>query len=194
MTATPSDVGLTSACLFATKFGLILVMGVVVASCRNDAHDVQRVRAQPQGPSTVQYGITVVYADTSDVQWKLRSDRWEEERTANNPTREVFSGNVRAIQWVRGRATGTEMTADRVIRDVKERIWELQGNVLIQTSERKTLRTQTIFWNREEGRVYGESWVEIREQGQTLSGIGFEAQDDLSTYSIFEVSGSADGN
>jgi LPS export ABC transporter protein LptC len=194
VTATPSDVGLTSACLFATKFGLILVMGVVVASCRNDAHDVQRVRAQPQGPSTVQYGITVVYADTSDVQWKLRSDRWEEERTANNPTREVFSGNVRAIQWVRGRATGTEMTADRVIRDVKERIWELQGNVLIQTSERKTLRTQTIFWNREEGRVYGESWVEIREQGQTLSGIGFEAQDDLSTYSIFEVSGSADGN
>lgn len=194
MTATPSDVGLTSACLFATKFGLIVVMGVVVASCRNDAHDVQRVRAQPQGPSTVQYGISVVYADTSDVQWKLRSDRWEEERTANNPTREVFSGNVRAIQWVRGRATGTEMTADRVIRDVKERIWELQGNVLIQTSERKTLRTQTIFWNREEGRVYGESWVEIREQGQTLSGTGFEAQDDLSTYSIFEVSGSADGN
>jgi lipopolysaccharide export system protein LptA len=86
------------------------------------------------------------------------------------------------------------MTADRVIRDVKERIWELQGNVLIQTSERKTLRTQTIFWNREEGRVYGESWVEIREQGQTLSGTGFEAKDDLSTYSIFEVSGSADGN
>ena len=194
MTATPSDVGLTSACLFATKFGLILVMGVVVASCRNDAHDVQRVRAQPQGPSTVQYGISVVYADTSDVQWKLRSDRWEEERIANNPTREVFSGNVRAIQWVRGRATGTEMSADRVIRDVKERIWELQGNVLIQTSERKTLRTQTIFWNREEGRVYGVSWVEIREQGQTLSGTGFEAQDDLSTYSIFEVSGSADGN
>jgi hypothetical protein len=150
-------------------------MGVVVASCRNDAHDVQRVRAQPQGPSTVQFGISVVYADTSDVQWKLQSDRWEEERTANNPTREVFSGNVRATQWAGNRATGTKMSADRIIRDVKERIWELQGNVLIQTSERKT-------------------WVEIREEGQTLSGTGFEAQDDLSTYSIFEVSGSADGN
>ena len=86
------------------------------------------------------------------------------------------------------------MSADRIIRDVKERIWELQGNVVIQTSERKTLRTQSLFWNREEGRVYGESWVEIREEGQTLSGTGFEAQDDLSTYSIFEVSGSADGN
>lgn len=183
-----------SAWLFATKSGLFLAMGVVVASCRNDAHDVQRVRALPQGPSTVQYGISVVYADTSDVQWKLQSDLWEEERTANNPVREVFSGNVRATQWAGKRATGTKMSADRIIRDVKERIWELQGNVLIQTSERKTLRTQTLFWNREEGRVYGESWVEIREEGQTLSGTGFEAQDDLSTYSIFEVSGSADGN
>jgi lipopolysaccharide export system protein LptA len=135
-----------------------------------------------------------VYADTSEVQWKLRSDQWEEERSASNPIREVFSGNVRATQWVENHATGTEMRADRIIRDVKERIWELQGNVLIQTSERKTLRTQSLFWDREEGRVYGESWVEIREAGQTLSGTGFEAQDDLSTYSIFEVSGSADGN
>jgi lipopolysaccharide export system protein LptA len=86
------------------------------------------------------------------------------------------------------------MRADRIIRDVKERIWELQGNVVIQTSKHKTLRTQSLFWNREEGRVYGESWVEIREEGQTLSGTGFEARDDLSTYSIFEVSGSADGD
>ncbi len=178
----------------ATKFGLILAVGVVVASCRNDAHDVQRVRAQPQGPATIQYGISVVYADTSEVQWKLQSDRWEEERTANNPTRELFSGNVRASQWVGKRATGTEMIADRIIRDVKERVWELQGNVLIRTGDRKTLRTQSLFWNREEGRVYGDSWVEIREEGQTLSGTGFEAQDDLSTYSIFEVSGSADSN
>jgi lipopolysaccharide export system protein LptA len=165
-----------------------------VASCHNDAHDVQRVRAQPQGPSTVQYGISVTYADTSNVQWKLRSDQWEEERTASNPVREVFSGDVRAIQWVGKRATGTEMRADRIIRDVKERIWELQGNVEIRTSERKSLRTESLFWNREEGKVYGESWVEIREEGQTLSGTGFEAQDDLSTYSIFEVSGSSDGN
>jgi lipopolysaccharide assembly outer membrane protein LptD (OstA) len=180
--------------LSATKFGLILAVGVVVASCRNDAHDVQRVRAQPQGPATIQYGISVVYADTSEVQWKLQSDRWEEERTANNPTRELFSGNVRASQWVGKRATGTEMIADRIIRDVKERVWELQGNVVIRTGDRKTLRTQSLFWNREEGRVYGDSWVEIREEGQTLSGTGFEAQDDLSTYSIFEVSGSADSN
>jgi lipopolysaccharide export system protein LptA len=135
-----------------------------------------------------------VYADTSEVQWKLQSDRWEEERTANNPTRELFSGNVRASQWVGKRATGTEMIADRIIRDVKERVWELQGNVVIRTGDRKTLRTQSLFWNREEGRVYGDSWVEIREEGQTLSGTGFEAQDDLSTYSIFEVSGSADSN
>jgi lipopolysaccharide export system protein LptA len=135
-----------------------------------------------------------VYADTSEVQWKLQSDRWEEERTANNPTRELFTGNVRASQWVGKRATGTEMIADRIIRDVKERVWELQGNVVIRTGDRKTLRTQSLFWNREEGRVYGDSWVEIREEGQTLSGTGFEAQDDLSTYSIFEVSGSADSN
>lgn len=167
-------------------------MGVVAVSCRNDAHDVERVRAQPQGPATIQYGISVVYADTSDVTWKLRADQWEEERSASAPIKEVFRGSVRAIQWVGTRASGTEMRADQVVRDVKERIWELQGNVEIRTGPNKLLRTQSLFWNREEGRVYGEGWVEIRESGQTLSGMGFEARDDLSTYSIFEVSAGAD--
>lgn len=169
-------------------------MGVVAVSCRNDAHDVERVRAQPQGPSTIQYGISVAYADTSDVIWKLTANQWSEERSSSNPIREIFEGAVRATQYVDSRATGTEMNADQVVRDVKERIWELQGNVEIRTGPNKLLRTQSLFWDREEGRVYGEGWVEIRESGQTLSGTGFEARDDLSTYSIFEVSAGADGD
>lgn len=136
----------------------------------------------------------MVYADTSDVVWRLQSDRWQEERSSNAPVREVFEGHVLASQWVRGKATGTQMRADQIVRDVKERTWQLRGNVEIRTGPRKSLTTQELFWNREEGRVYGETWVEITDQGQVLSGMGFEAQDDLSTYSIFDVSGNSDGN
>jgi hypothetical protein len=38
----------------------------------------------------------------------------------------------------------------------------------------------------------GSQWVEINDEGQTLSGTGFEAMEDLSVYTIFEVSGQFD--
>lgn len=172
----------------------MLGLGVVAVSCRNDAQDVQRIRQAPKGPSTVQYGVTVVYGDTSDLSWRLTADQWHEERTANGPSREVFSGCVTAVQRANGRATGTLMKADQVVRDVAARTWELHGNVLLQAGKKKTLRTEDLYWEREAGRVYGEGWVEINDQGQRLSGRGFEALDDLSRYSIFEVSGGMDAD
>lgn len=179
---------------FVTKSLAVLFMGVVTVSCRNDAHAVQQVKAPAQGPTALQYGISVTYADTGQMVWKLSALQWEEERTSNGPLREVFSGDVRAVQWVGSRATGNEMSADQVVRDLKERVWELRGNVEIRTSQNKKLRTESLFWDREEGRVFGESWVEISEPNQILTGTGFEAKDDLSVYSIFEVSGSSGGN
>ena len=86
------------------------------------------------------------------------------------------------------------MKADQVVRDVAARTWELHGNVLLQAGKKKTLRTEDLYWEREAGRVYGEGWVEINDQGQRLSGRGFEALDDLSRYSIFEVSGGMDAD
>lgn len=180
--------------LFATRVLFVLFVGVVAVSCRNDAHAVDQVKAPVHGPSAIQYGIAVTYADTSEMVWKLSALQWEEERSSNGPLREVFSGSVRAVQFVGSRATGNEMSADYVVRDLKERVWELKGNVEIRTSQHKKLRTESLFWNREEGRVFGESWVEISEPNQTLTGTGFEAKDDLSVYSIFEVSGSSNPN
>ena len=49
-----------------------------------------------------------------------------------------------------------------------------------------------VFWDRKTGKIFGSEWVDIKDEGQTLSGKGFEAMEDLSVYTIFEVSGQFD--
>ncbi|MFZ9190641.1 MAG: hypothetical protein ACO204_05985, partial [Schleiferiaceae bacterium] len=56
----------------------------------------------------------------------------------------------------------------------------------------KSLRTESLEWDRKTGKIFGSEWVDIKDEGQTLSGKGFEAMEDLSVYTIFEVSGQFD--
>lgn len=176
----------------ASKFTALFVLGVVVASCRNDAQDVKKIRTAPKGPSSIQYGITVVYSDTSEVQWRLKARELEEQRSSGQPAREVFRGKVSAIQLVKGKPTGRELRAEQIIRDVREQRWLLSGGVDVRQGRSKSLRTESLEWDRKTGKIFGSEWVDIQDEGQTLSGKGFEAMEDLSVYTIFEVSGQFD--
>jgi len=189
---TRSDVGSTSASLFASKHALLFVLGVVVASCRNDAQDVKKIRSAAPGPSSIQYGITVVYSDTSTVQWRLKARELEEVRSGGQAEREVFRGNVSAVQLHNGKPTGRSLTAEQIVRDVRKQVWFLSGGVTVRQGTRKSLQTESLEWDRKTGKILGSKWVEIKDEGQTLSGTGFEAMEDLSVYTIFEVSGQFD--
>jgi hypothetical protein len=178
--------------LFASKRVLLFVLGVVVASCRNDAQDVKKIRSVAKGPSSIQYGITVVYSDTSTVQWRLKARELEEVRTGGQTEREVFRGDVSAVQLLQGKPTGRSLTADQIVRDVRKQKWFLTGGVAVRQGARKSLRTESLEWDRSSGKILGSQWVEINDEGQILSGTGFEAMEDLSVYTIFEVSGQFD--
>ena len=178
--------------MFASKRAAILILGVVLASCRNDAQDVKKIRASVTGPSSIQYGIRVVYSDTSAVQWKLQARELEEVRSGGAANREVFRGEVSAVQLHQGQPTGRALYADQIIRDVREQRWILSGGVRVRQGRFKSLTTESLEWDRKLGTIKGSEWVEITDEGQKLSGTGFEAKEDLSVYTIFEVSGQFD--
>ena len=180
--------------MFAFNHALLWASAFALVSCRNDSQDVQRIHRAPQGPSSIQYGISVVYSDTSEFHWSLKALKLEEQRLDGTAQSEVFSGDVTAVQLLRSKPTGTKLRADRVVRNIKDQVWVLSGSVLVTKGSNKYLKTESLEWDRRTGKIQGSGWVEINDEGQTLSGIGFEAMEDLSTYSIFEVSGQFDSN
>jgi len=46
-----------------------------------------------------------------------------------------------------------------------------------------------LYWNKKEERLYSDAKVQIRTDGQLITGKGFEADQEFNTYRIFKVQG-----
>lgn len=70
---------------------------------------------------------------------------------------------------------------------------EAMGEVVVTSSDSTVLKTEHLFWDNVNQRIYTPDEVWITSPKETLQGKGFEAQQNLKNYRIFQVSGEARG-
>lgn len=83
------------------------------------------------------------------------------------------------------------LTADSGIVNNQTNDLEAIGNVYAHSDSGTSLWTQQLFWNQKTQKVTSNVFVKIVSPKETLQGIGFESNRDLSNYRIFNVSGEA---
>lgn len=66
----------------------------------------------------------------------------------------------------------------------------LRDSVVVSTVRGDTLRAPELWWDQNKGKFYTDKLVRIKQADkQIYGGRGFEAEQDLSTYTIFENTG-----
>ena len=68
---------------------------------------------------------------------------------------------------------------------------EAMGQVVVTSSDSTVLKTEHLFWDNVNHRIHTPDEVWITSPKETLQGKGFEAQQNLKNYRIFQVSGEA---
>jgi LPS export ABC transporter protein LptC len=68
---------------------------------------------------------------------------------------------------------------------------EAIGNVYAHSDSGTSLWTQRLFWNDKTQKVTSDVFVRIVSAKETLEGVGFQSDRDLSNYRIFNASGEA---
>ncbi len=72
----------------------------------------------------------------------------------------------------------------------EENKWRGRGNVEVKNLEkREQLNTEELFWKPAEQTISTESFVTIRKEGDIVYGVGLDANQDLSDYTIWKVHG-----
>src|SRR5690606_2255690 len=72
----------------------------------------------------------------------------------------------------------------------EENQWRGRDNVEVKNLEkREQLNTEELFWKPSEKRIFTDKFVTIRQQKDVLYGEGLEANEDLSDYTITNISG-----
>lgn len=66
---------------------------------------------------------------------------------------------------------------------------EAMGNVVVVSSDSTTLRTEKLYWDNKRQVVHTTEFVRINSPKERLQGYGFESDQHLQRYRIFNVSG-----
>ena len=68
----------------------------------------------------------------------------------------------------------------------------IEDSVVVVNKEGSILKTEKLFWNNKEQKVYSEEFVSIKTPTEDIQGIGFESDQNLQNYKIYKVTGTFD--
>ena len=172
-------------------FWPVLFLALLPSSCtRQDLSETSG--PLPSGPSKESWNvqITLSQADSEDEESRTRliisADhvQWVGEQDS---TVQHLRGLQRKVEIEIYDSLGVLsafLEADRVSYYESEEYFIAEGGVRIKTSDERTLTTERIEWLERDQLLRTESFVHIRTPEETVSGVGLEATEDLSSYQI----------
>ena len=87
------------------------------------------------------------------------------------------------------RQIDSELNADYVmVFESKEKL-EAREKVVVNSSSGERLETEELTWLQEEQKLFSNSFVKFSTADEIIFGNGFEAREDLSDYTIKDVTG-----
>lgn len=161
--------------------------GMVVA-CSQRNEQPRMADSTQAMPTHVAYGITVHFTDSSATKAQLRGDvaRIFEDRMET-----TLSGNV-VVEFfsIRTGKRAATLRADSAWIDDRTKNMVAIGNVVVVADSTRTrLSTPRLFWDSASERVSSTDRVSIVSPRETIDGVGFESDQALSSYKIYNVRG-----
>ena len=66
-----------------------------------------------------------------------------------------------------------------------KKLWRLRSNVHVQNMQGEEFNSEELFWDMENGKVYSNTYIEIKRKDSQLKGYGFESNEQMTDYRIF---------
>lgn len=82
-----------------------------------------------------------------------------------------------------------KVVADSAVYFKNKQIWRLDGNVNITNVMGEKFVTNQLFWNQRQHKLYSDSFIHIERTDKVLEGYGFDSNEQLTRYTIRDVSG-----
>ncbi|HAG48929.1 MAG TPA: LPS export ABC transporter periplasmic protein LptC [Cryomorphaceae bacterium] len=161
--------------------------------CANDEEAVSAMAKTYSGALIEQQEVRIVYSDSGQTKITVEAGILEDYSEDEENPRQVFQNGFRlSLLNALGQVTGT-VKANKAVRRLSDQKWILTGDVSVIQGKERSLLTDAMEWDRSEKRFYSESNVVIIDNGEEVRGKGFTAEEDLSQYTIFAVSGHFEG-
>jgi len=167
-------------------FLLVLYISFLTA-CENDIKKVTQITGKKTLPVETSEGLTILYSDSARVKVKITAPKLIR-IASETPITELPDGMLVEF-YDNNMNVNSTLKAKYAFRRDLESSMEAKNDVVVVNSKGEKLNTEHLIWNEKTSKIYSDKFVKITTPDKIIYGNGFEANQDFSSYKIFNIKG-----
>lgn len=177
------------------KYGITTILAVVVmlllfmASCGKENKEVVEVEFDPENTYTMRTtDMTSLISDSGITRYRVNAKEWLMFGKAKEPYNYLPQG-VYVEKFDSLFNVEASVKADTAYYWDKKGLYKLIGHVNVLSLEGKKLDTSILFIDQKEDKIHTDQYFELQEGEKIITGIGFESNQNMTKYKIFNSQG-----
>ena len=168
---------------------LAAVMFVLFPACSGKNKNLaEAISENDTLPSMTSLGVTTLISDSGITRYKIVAEEWLV-HDKKNPPYWAFEKGVYLEKFDTLFRIDASIKADTAYYYEKKKLWELKGNVQINSQRGDKFQTELLFWDEKRQRVYSDKFIQIEQEDKIIKGYGFESNQELTDYEIKNTTG-----
>lgn len=167
---------------------LLVLLAVAALGCEEKVKPTVVPLPNEELPSQESWNSTIVFSDSARVKailWAGHIARYAVQRYT------LLTDSVRVDFFDADQHHTSLLTAKQGRVNDATQDFLAHGNVVVVSDSGTTLKTDSLFWNNSNRRIYTQAFVDIVSPTEHIMGQGMESDQNLKNYKIFHVTGSA---
>ena len=165
------------------------VMFVLFPACSGkDKNLAEAITERDSLPSMKSLGVTTLISDSGITRYKIITEEWTV-FDKKNPPYWAFEKGVYLEKFDSLFRIDASIKADTAYYYEKKKLWELRSNVSIRNLKGDKFDTELLFWDEKKEEIYSDKYIRIEQEDKTITGYGFESNQELTEYQIRNTTG-----
>lgn len=133
--------------------------------------------------------VSTLISDSGYTKYKVVTPLWNVYGGDGKEPYWLFPKGVYLRQFDHDLQVTSTVAADSACYFPNKKLWELFGDVEIDQKGHSYFYSPRIFFDDREKRIYSDTFIHIKTPTQTLEGIGFESNQELTRYRVLRPKG-----
>ncbi len=131
---------------------------------------------------------TITYFSAGKKKVKLSASKMERYLEADS-ARLKFPKGLKVVFFDSLQGKRARLSAEQGVYHEAEKRMVVWDDVEFSNEKGEVLNTEKLIWSRDSGRIFTDAFVRIKRKDGVIHGNGLDAEQDLSSYTIREVTG-----
>lgn len=170
---------------------LLIVFGgllLLLTACENDQKEVEELSKQFETAVETVKNVSILYSEKGHVKIRLNAPELLRYKTEKPYTE--FTKGISLDFFDDSLHTTGKLTANYAIRQERDQMTTLKDHIVWDNAlKNERLETEELIWNEKTHKIYSDKYVKITTDDESITGEGFEANQDFSHYKIRKITG-----